>query len=696
MNKKEGAEQRSTKTLATQRRDYLNKIEETYSYNLALRLETYKTNPVLGYRTAGSQAEFLTGELLAEEMKTIGLQEVCKDEFAVDSWEFEKARLSFVNKSGYKIHFELGGYQVNFDTDGAKPFQMVYCGKGTAADYKGIDVEGKLVLIDLNQRDDWWINYPAYEAHKRGAAAVLAAQSEGYGEIDPDALNAQNICGPADAPVFSISKRDADFLKRAIDASPNSCAAVEFDAKSLVKRDKVSYNIVGKIPGRDANSMILLTAHYDSYFSGFQDDNAAVGQLLGIAKGLLESGYQPEKTWVFCAMAAEEWGVSNSKYDWSVGAYKQVFKIHPDWAGKVVGNLNFELPAYSHDSSALIRSVYEFKSFLLEFKKVVPEVEGVYPGGIQVICPVQAWADDFSIALSGIPSLRNDFAGSFMEEYYHSQFDNKNTYDEKCFRYHHNLYGLLAMEFDHCAVAPLDFSTRLEALAEAVGEEAKTCLLYDAMEQEILATIPVCGRSFERARIANVQYREALDNDHRATADWLLKKNSAYHRGLLKLFRTMEDELVALNWYDDVIFPHEGPQHNLHNLDLAIQALQTGDVKAAVENYLSEVDNNAHALAFCKEVCDYFTDYAINQPPDRLNWGRGRLCGQVDLFDVIQALTIKEKMGITDFAQEIECLELAKKKQKKQLEACMKKETLAVEALCQGLENLLKIEESFA
>ena len=54
--------------------------------------------------------------------------------------------------------------------------------------------------------------------------------------------------------------------------------------------------------------MILLSAHYDSYFDGFQDDNAAVAMMLGIARALIKGGYKPAHTLVFCAMAAEEWG----------------------------------------------------------------------------------------------------------------------------------------------------------------------------------------------------------------------------------------------------------------------------------------------------------------------------------------------------------------------------------------------------
>lgn len=48
-----------------------------------------------------------------------------------------------------------------------------------------------------------------------------------------------------------------------------------------------------------------------------------------------------------------------------------------------------------------------------------------YPEGIEVHCPVQTMSDDFSMAISGIPSMVNDFtSGPFMETHYHTQFDN--------------------------------------------------------------------------------------------------------------------------------------------------------------------------------------------------------------------------------------------------------------------------------
>ena len=70
------------------------------SYDLARRMEQEKTNPVLGYRTAGSLAERKTGEMLLEEMKKAGLTQVDKDKIRVDAWEFKKAVMRCHDREG--------------------------------------------------------------------------------------------------------------------------------------------------------------------------------------------------------------------------------------------------------------------------------------------------------------------------------------------------------------------------------------------------------------------------------------------------------------------------------------------------------------------------------------------------------------------------------------------------------------------
>jgi len=124
------------------------------------------------------------------------------------------------------------------------------------------------------------------------------------------------------------------------------------------------------------------------------------------------------------AKRMEEWGVEDSPFDWSSGAYEEVFHAHPEWRGKVIADMNFELPAYAHDTRAKIRSTYEYQDFLEEFLLNLPELTDAYPEEPKITAPIETWSDDFSIAIAGIPSMVNDFTGgSFMATNYHSQFD---------------------------------------------------------------------------------------------------------------------------------------------------------------------------------------------------------------------------------------------------------------------------------
>ena len=644
-------------TLENAQQAYLEHVDIGYSYDLALRLEDIRSNDALGYRTAGSQAELDTGDMLKAQMEAIGLQNVTKDAFTLDTWTFEKAELTFTDSTGNPYTAQLGGYQAQFVTDGAESFTVIDGGQGTEADLCELDVAGKLVLIDINQRENWWINYPAYEASLRGAAAVIAVQDGGYAEVSDDALNAQDICGPADAPAFSMSRTDANALRAAM--GENNEITVTLDAVSRVGFDGTSYNIVGMIPGADPDAMILMSAHYDSYFAGFQDDNAAIALMFGIAKGIIDSGYQPEKTLVFCAMAAEEWGVSDTRYDWSTGAYNQIFRVHPEWVGKVIADINFELPAMNEGDTDQIRTSYELKTFVEDFRETVPAVEGVFPQGIEVIVPTQTWSDDFSLSIAGVPSSVTALRGGFAQTHYHSQFDNRDTYSEEAFLFHHNLYGMLMLAYDRCAVSPLDFSTRLEALREAMDDTVLTAEQVSALNGALTDAEKAASDAWTAVSDINSRYREALDNGDTAAADALLQQSREMNAAVLAAFKFAEDSFVRLTWEDVSIFPHEHSQNNLIALNAALEALEAGDSAAAVDEYLYAVDNNWYAYDWSRETFDHFTNYVLNQSADRLMWGAGRVQGHEDLFDVIRSLLGKYGDTAADYTEELARLEAA-------------------------------------
>lgn len=198
-------------------KNILDSADVRYSYNLAKELENIRSNPALGYRSAGSEAEHEAGELIFNRMVEAGFSNVRKDRVDVDAWEFKRAVIKVV-VDGKERQMQLGAYQTNFTTEGYERVQIVDAGKGTLEDYEelerlGISVEGKLVMAEINQREEWWINFPVYQAKLKGAKGFIAVQAGGYGEVAENALNAQDIAGPSDAPAFSISRSDADCIK---------------------------------------------------------------------------------------------------------------------------------------------------------------------------------------------------------------------------------------------------------------------------------------------------------------------------------------------------------------------------------------------------------------------------------------------------------------------------------------------------
>lgn len=695
-------------------KNILDSADVRYSYNLAKELENIRSNPVLGYRSAGSEAEHEAGELIFNRMVEAGFANVHKDRIDVDSWEFKRA----VIKAGVgdeERELQLGAYQTNFVTDGYESVQIVDAGKGTLEDYEelerlGISVEGKLVMAEINQREEWWINFPVYQAKLKGAKGFIAVQAGGYGEVAENALNAQDIAGPSDAPAFSISRADADFIKKCMvlenkGAQARECTVL-FDAYTKVMPGASSYNIVGEIPGENPDRMILLSGHYDSYFSGFQDDNTAVSMLIEIGRMLVKSGYKPHNTIILCAMAAEEWGVINSKYDWSTGAYEEVFTVHPEWKGKVIADLNFELPAFAHGNKDYVRSTYEYRNFFRRILKEYPgDLHEAYPDGVGTKAPIQTWSDDFSVAISGIPSTVNEFAGGkFMESHYHSQYDSDEFYDEKVYLFHHKLYAYILLRLDNLHVVPVDFTIVSDELLHRfdreICEDRQTAdefiqAVTDLKAEAERVNAVIEGRNYPQDMSAGGDDTYGSGNEGRMTRN---EDDARIEAELLKAFALAQDTLVTLNWQDDVLFPYETAMNDVVFLGKAIDALNSekdadkplNRIKNAL-NWIYRIDNNQYAFKFERAVYEYFTGYVLNQPRERLKWGYGRIIHHENLYEVVRSLIDKLVSGgkNVDTAHELSVLTEARERQQKYLVLDIRNTTQYVREITEVIHNCL-------
>lgn len=650
--------------------DVLDQLNVEYSYALSQTLISYTSNDVSGYRTAGSEAEKEAAIMLEAAFKEAGLQDVKIDEFQSDAWEFKKAELLYEQDGEQQVMY-LGGFATQLVMD--ETIDVVYAGQGTERDYEALDVKDKLVLIDINQREDWWVNYPAYEAYLHGAKAVLVMNEAGYAEGDEHLINAQDICGPAYAPALSISKHDAAILKALIEQNGGRYE-LHAVVDSTLTSQATSQNVVGFIPGKDPDSYIILGSHYDAYFHAFSDNVTAVAMNLGIAKAIIDSGYVPEKTIMIVAHGAEEWGVSNSKYDWAAGSYNEIFNLRPELADKTFAMLNLDGVGYDNAAFEALRSDYEYVSMLNELVEDIPLGESVFQEAVEVRSPLNAMTDDFSYSLAGIPSFKDDpRTKEFSKNYYHTQYDNtENLYNAEAYAFQHQFYTRLLLTVDGISVMPLDFSNRFEAMREHVNEEV-----------------------FEQLGIDLQKWNKALDEtivsakelyDELATSSLSGEQATKKNRLLQQVFKFSQDRFVRFTWEDENIFPYEQVQQNIEYLTGAIEALEQQDVTLALDEYLYGVDNNWYAYDFSKETYTFFTDQVLTQSQEVNQWGHELVYGHVDLYDIIHILQAKTTGDHVD--DELESLKQIRSSQEQILKSIVEQQIKDIEQVHQDLKTI--------
>jgi hypothetical protein len=244
-------------------------------------------------------------------------------------------------------------------------------------DYKGIDVEGKTLMIlqgepfskdslslvtGTKTPSEWSTFYKKKieRAYQKGATTLFI--------VDPD-FEAHKIAiktksafiklekGKPEMAVFYLSKSMADvILKRGIDQLKKKIEAKKKPVHKTVKSsilinvrnlgEKInSENVLGFIEGSDLkDELIVITAHYDHLgkegdvvYNGADDDGSGTSAILNIAKVFAiakKEGHGPRRSILCIAFAGEEKGLLGSGY----------YVDHPEYPLKnTVCDLNIDM-----------------------------------------------------------------------------------------------------------------------------------------------------------------------------------------------------------------------------------------------------------------------------------------------------------------------------------------------------------------
>ena len=643
---------------------FIDSVSPDYAYDVALELTT---NPVyfnseLGGRNAGSKAEHAAADYLAGLMEEIGLSDVEKQAAQCDLWQFNGASFTVDG-----VEYPVYSYATAATPAEGITAEVVYAGKGTMWDYEGLDAEGKIVLVDIDQRNDWWITYPMLEAEFQGAAAILAANVGGYSQIADDALNSQDVCGPTSIPTLSIGVSDSLEIREKLEQGPVTATLVvdnevEIDAGT-------TYNITGVLKGKSSEHQILIGGHYDAHFWGFQDDNCAVGLVLAMAKAMVDSGYQPENDIVFCLHGAEEWGSSYTQYDWTVGAWEMINNVHPDWVGRTLAFINFELPAYEFDTYTSTYSapeMYEMLDYFANEYPYSPDPVGCFPDGVLTEgYQTYTYSDDFSYYAAGVPSTVNGFllqkdmetVFPFYEEIYHTQYDTPDTYNEAVMNFNIQYYGALAMYIDQTPALYLDFTAQYDRILNSMDEEtmAAAGVDVDAFKAALDRLNQSAQSMVDRVVDVNTRYLQAREEGNTEQMAELWAQGKELTNQNLAAFQYAQKNLLGL-MYERPIVPHEAPQENILLCQAIIDCLEQGDVATAVDEYAWTVNNvlEWYGMYFSPEVIAVQDDMLWGEDnQDNLYWGTDIGFTKADVDEATRSIFARYDETSGDFSKEI-------------------------------------------
>jgi hypothetical protein len=368
-------------------------VDRLLTQHYPQRVETYLnslgTSP-LGFRLAGTPSDNAAAQYLADRWTAMGLTGVAQEAVPVDVWDVQGA---WVRVGGRTLTASQFAGVPGTPADGIKG-NVVYLHDGTKQDFDAAgDVTGKIVVVDT-ALDSYWMNMPGAEATLRGATAIVMT----YGPHSGPWYYFANSLGANDGeydrswvPIVYVSRADGAWLKSQIAAGSVSATVTSLVTVTMHTSGGVGYNVVGQITGSDPSlPAILINSHHDAHFRPGMDDTGAVATQMTIAKAMKMSGYKPRRTVIFLSTTGEEFGYTDSWYDWSIGAWYAVTNTHAaDWPGKLAAMINLELMARKGDPLKVSAST-DLSGWVAASAKAN---SSLLPWGYRVEWPMDTWQD---------------------------------------------------------------------------------------------------------------------------------------------------------------------------------------------------------------------------------------------------------------------------------------------------------------
>jgi Zn-dependent M28 family amino/carboxypeptidase len=300
-------------------------------------------NPFEGVptRATGTPGHVASVEYVVEKMEAAGFN-VSLQPFEADIF-FEQAPAAFEQTDPNEIVYErydgVNGvwYTADFSGDGdvtaeavvvdfTEPTTQASASSSgcEASDYDGLDVTGKVVLL---QRGTCDFGLKAEIAGSEGAAAAVIFNEGTIGAADRNDVLIPTLAGyDVTIPVVGTDYATGRSL---VDLANAGSVTLRVKVDGFINENVQTNNVIAETPGGRADRTVVVGGHLDSVYEGpgINDDGSGVSTMLETAEQMDALGITPRNKVRFIFFSGEEQGLLGSDYYVSQLIKKQIQDI---------------------------------------------------------------------------------------------------------------------------------------------------------------------------------------------------------------------------------------------------------------------------------------------------------------------------------------------------------------------------------
>lgn len=300
-------------------------------------------------RETGKRGQKMAAAFISAHFEELGLVAPVNGGYQqpVELYTTGAPKISVKSQAGELKEFEEYTYYGSGESKGTETLELVFVGKGSDEDLKGIDIKGKAVAILLDANASLRSNTVVTSLREKGASLIVAFSdnqdefnqlsgmlkrfSSGRLSVSNKASANLGLFVASPASSEKLLKTSADKLKKAIadkKVAKVKPSTISFSVAQTFTPLKTS-NVLGYLEGTDKkDEIVVITSHYDHIGmlasgdgdrvnNGADDDGSGTVAVMQLAKAFAQAkkdGKGPRRSILFMTVTGEEKGLLGSDY----------------------------------------------------------------------------------------------------------------------------------------------------------------------------------------------------------------------------------------------------------------------------------------------------------------------------------------------------------------------------------------------